>query len=181
MTERSAEEAPTEDGWFAEGVQPLRGRLLRYIATLVPVRADADDLLQKTLLTAWQERARFEPGRDLFAWLCGVARNHVRRHFRTAARSRTVLDPDVVEQLADRLAGEDAALSRRHEALTGCLNKLPAAQRELVERFYRDGRTVREFAAATGAGAEALYKSLQRIRAALHDCITATLAREDRT
>ena len=63
------------DDWFVTGLIPLQTRLYRSIAGLVPVRADADDLFQKSLLTAWQERIRYDSSRDMFAWLCGIARN----------------------------------------------------------------------------------------------------------
>jgi hypothetical protein len=64
------------DDWFVTGLIPLQTRLYRYIAGLVPVCADAEDLFQESLLTAWQERIRSDFSRDMFAWRCGIARNH---------------------------------------------------------------------------------------------------------
>lgn len=168
----------TADDWFVTELVPLQSRLYRYIATLVAVHADAEDLFQKTCLTAWQERRRFEVGRDFYAWLCGVARNHVRHYYRSQQRDRVYLDPDVVEQLAERLLQEDDYFQSRQQALAGCLDKLPQRQKQLIENYYQNGQTVKTYAAARGQAAEATYKMLQRIRAALHACIEATLARE---
>lgn len=169
---------PGSEDWFVALLAPTQMRLYRYVATLVPGRADAEDVFQKTLLTAWQERAKFDRNRDFFSWLCGVARNHVRHHARSAARSRAVLAPDVLEQLADRLVEEDDYFEHRQAALARCLDRLPAKTRDLVRRFYQTDRTIKEFAIEIGSGAEAVYKSLQRIRSALHECVTETLARE---
>lgn len=166
------------DDWFVAALVPVESRLYRYIASLAPVRADAEDLFQKSLLTAWQERRRFQTGGDLFAWLCGIARNHVRHHYRALQRSRVVFDQEVVEQLAARLLEEDRHFQHRQAALTECLEKLSPQQRELVEQYYQSEGTIRDFAQLRGLAVETLYKRLQRIRAVLEDCITATLARE---
>jgi RNA polymerase sigma-70 factor (ECF subfamily) len=177
MPGQSEQVSGPDDGFVAR-VIATQSRLYRYVASLVPVRADAEDILQKTLLTAWQERTRFDPSRDFFAWVCGMARNHVRHYYRSLSRARTVLAPDVLDELADRLLEEDEYLERRQRALSECLDRLPAKQRQLVEQFYRTDRTTQELAAELGWGLQALYKALQRVRAALHDCITAALARE---
>src|SRR4051812_44908204 len=53
MSGRS-EVAPALDDGFVAGLLAAQGRLYRYVVSLVPARADAEDLIQKTLLTAWQ-------------------------------------------------------------------------------------------------------------------------------
>jgi RNA polymerase sigma-70 factor (ECF subfamily) len=166
------------DDWFVTVLVPAQSRLYRYIAALVPNRADAEDLFQKTCLTAWQERRRFEAGRDFFAWLCGVARNHIRHHYRGRQRSPVGLDPTVVEQLAERLAEQDDYFQRREAALSSCLDKLPMKQRRLVEGYYRREQSIKDLAVELGCAVEAAYKALQRVRAALQECISLTLARE---
>ncbi len=166
------------DDWFLTVLVPAQSRLYRYIATLVPNRADAEDLFQKTCLTAWQERRRFDPSRDFFAWLCGVARNHVRHHYRSRARAVVGLDPDVVEQLAERLVEQDELFLRREAALGACLEKLPPKQRQLVEGYYRREQSIKDLATELGCAVDAAYKALQRVRAALQECVSSTLARE---
>ena len=37
--------------------------------------SDADDLVQDTLITAWSNRDKFEPGTNLRAWLFTILRN----------------------------------------------------------------------------------------------------------
>ena len=48
-------------------------RILAYIYTLVPNRADAEDLLQDTAVLLWEKFAQFELGTDFIAWACRVA------------------------------------------------------------------------------------------------------------
>jgi RNA polymerase sigma-70 factor (ECF subfamily) len=170
---------PDDD--FMVRLVPLQSRLHRYIASLAPVRADAEDLFQKAVLAAWQGRGTFRPEADLYPWLCGIARNQIRLHYRSLQRARLVFDQDVVEQLAVRLEQEDDWFQRRQAALGGCLERLRGDQRSLVEQYYQSGATIRDFAQSRGLSAEALYKSLQRIREALRGCIEASLAREAAT
>lgn len=171
--------SPNSDDWFVVKLVPVQSRLYRYIGGLVPVRADVEDLFQKSILTAWQERRGFDPERDLFAWLCGIARNHIRHHYRSLQRSRVVFDQKVIDQLAARLMEEDEALQRRQAALTRCLERLPTQQRELVEQYYQSEGTIRDYANGRGLGVEAFYKMLQRVRVALLECINARLAQEE--
>jgi RNA polymerase sigma-70 factor (ECF subfamily) len=169
---------PQGDDWFIEQFMAVQSRLYRYIATLVSARTDAEDLLQKTALSAWRERARFEQGRDFFAWVCGVARNHVRHHYRSVKRSRVTIDAEVAEQLAVTLAAQESETERMQAALDECLTRLPQDQRQMLYRFYQ-GSTVATLAAEAGRSVDALYKSLQRTRAALSSCVQGVLAAEE--
>jgi RNA polymerase sigma-70 factor (ECF subfamily) len=167
---------PSQDDWFVNRFVPCQSRLYRFIGTLVPNRADAEELFQKTNLTAWQVRHTFDQGREIFPWLCGIARNHVRHYYRHRRTSPLRLDPDVVEQLAQLQMDEDATMRNRERALTRCLEKLPDRQRELVEQYYGNEQTIKSFAESRGQTPEAVYKALQRVRAALYQCINRTLA-----
>src|SRR5262249_51539445 len=119
-----------DDDWFIRRMAPVQSRLYPYIASLVPSRADAEDLFQKTWLTDWQQRRVFNPQCDFFAWVCGIARNHVRHFYRSQQRSRLVFDAELVEQLAQCMTDHDDYLRRRQEALTRCLDKLSLKQKQ---------------------------------------------------
>jgi RNA polymerase sigma-70 factor (ECF subfamily) len=171
-------ESPTSDDTFVAALIANQRRLYAHIARMVPERSDAEDLFQKALLTAWQERRRYDAARDFFPWICGIARNHVLHYFRAYQKSDRLLDPTVIDQLMMRLVEEDANFRRREEALADCLEKLPAKQRRIVEGYYGGDRTIKDYARECGLAVEALYKQLQRTRAALRRCISETLAAE---
>jgi RNA polymerase sigma-70 factor, ECF subfamily len=170
----------TNDRGFMGRLVPLQSRLYRFVASLVAHRSDAEDLFQKTCLTAWEQRAAHDPSKDLFPWLCGIARNHVRHHFRSRSRGLLHLAPDVVEQLADQQLRETAREERRQQALDGCLGKLAAADRALLEGYYRDERPVRDVAASLGRSPDSVFKLLQRLRGALYDCVNLALGEDSR-
>jgi RNA polymerase sigma-70 factor (ECF subfamily) len=144
--------------------------------TLVPWREDVEDLFQKTCLTLWQERAKFDPTKGEFAsWACAIAQNHVRNFRRREATRRTLLSEEVAELLVATREPGGRFSEDCHQALRHCLNRLPPHQLALVEESYREGK-LNEAAAAAGRSVNAVYKSLRRIRAILHDCMVRFLA-----
>jgi RNA polymerase sigma-70 factor (ECF subfamily) len=112
----------------------------------------------------------------MFLWLCGIARNHVRHYYRGRRTSPLQLSPDVVEQLAELRIADDSRQEARRRALEGCLEKLPAKDREVLEAYYGQHRPVREVADSLGRTADAVFKSLQRLRSALFDCVAGETA-----
>lgn len=101
------------DDWFVSELVNSQRKLYLYISSLVAIRADAEDLFQKTCLTAWQRRDSYDPERDFLSWNCGIAHNHIRNFFRSKQQSRVCLPPDLIDQLSARLledadAAEDA-------------------------------------------------------------------------
>ena len=57
-------------------------KLRRFIHKRVLNPEDADDILQLTYLEAWRNRERFSGQATLSTWMCGIAQNLIRNHFR---------------------------------------------------------------------------------------------------
>jgi len=169
---------PPADAEFMARLVPCHSRLYRFVASLVPNRADSEDIFQKTCLSAWEQRSSYDPGREMFLWLCGVARNHIRHYYRGRRNSPVRLSPVVIEQLADLRLAEDAREEQRQKALEACMEKLPRKDRDVLEAYYAQTRPVRSVAAALGRSTDAVFKSLQRLRTALYDCVAAALSGE---
>ena len=167
----------SRDDLFIERYIECQSGLYRFIATLVPNRADAEELFQEASLTAWRIRDRFDPLREASPWLCGIARNLVAAHYRKQKSLALTLDPDVLERLGQQQMEEDAVLGERARALNQCLEKLPDRQRDLVRQYYHSDQTVQSFSRARGRSAEAVYKMIQRVRMTLFECVNQTLKR----
>ena len=167
----------SRDDQFIESYVECQSGLYRFIATLVPNRADAEELFQEASLTAWRIRDRFDPMREMSPWLCGIARNLVAAHYRKQKSLAVTLDPDVVERLGQQQMDEDVVLRERARALNQCLEKLPVRQRDLVRQYYESDQTIQSFSQAQGLSAEAVYKMMQRVRLALFQCINQSMKR----
>ena len=166
------------DDWFIEHLTAGQRGVHRFIATLVPNRADAEELLQETSVTAWRQRESFDREREMFPWLCGIARNLVGHYHRRQSVARR-LEPEVLEQLAARQSEVDHALQLRLQALQHCLDKLPDGLKGLVGGYYGDELSVKELAAQREQSVEAIYKALQRTRQSLFACMSRAMTRPE--
>ncbi|QDU66101.1 sigma-70 family RNA polymerase sigma factor [Engelhardtia mirabilis] len=139
-----------------------------------------EELLQETLLVAWRRLESFDPDRSFGPWLRGIGRNLVLARQRALGRRGVIVDPSVLDQLEGLLDAPAQAEVERMElelaALRACLEGLPAQQRAVVDQRYREGRRGAELARGLGRSLESTKKSLQRVRARLHDCVTTKLA-----
>ncbi len=147
-----------------------------FVRSLVPTRQMASEVMQDVILVLWE---KFDAAADFQGWAFGVAKNVVLRHLRRQSRERHVFDDELVNQLADDAAALVPVHDGHREALEHCLEKLPAAQRELVLTAYTKGTRIDELATRRGQSPMALYKLLHRIRQALLECVERTLAKEE--
>ncbi len=154
--------------------------LYRYI--LVRVGGDrhaADDLLQQTCCTAVAHRARPEDGEACEAWLVGIARNLVRKHWRDRKRTNgqvPVESAGVSRWLADDmdrypLPAEVLARKEVSDLLLLAVTALPAADQELVFAFYFEERSRSAIAEATGTTVKGIEARLYRVRNRLRDLL----------
>jgi RNA polymerase sigma-70 factor (ECF subfamily) len=147
-----------------------------FVRSLVPTRQMASEVMQDVILVLWE---KFDAAADFQGWAFGVAKNVALRHLRRQSRDRHVFDDELVNQLADDAAALVPVHDGHREALEHCLEKLPAAQRELVLSAYTKGTRMDELATRRGQTPMALYKLLHRIRQALLECVERTLAKEE--
>jgi len=154
-------------------------RLYAYILTLVANRADADDLLQDTSLVMWDKFDEGQPPRDFVAWGCRIAYFKVLDFYKKAGRSRVQFSQAMLEHISDTALEQSGSLQldERRVALAGCIEKLSERNRDLLERRYSDGATTQSVAVQLGRSIDAVYKALAKVRQALFDCVTRSLAR----
>jgi RNA polymerase sigma-70 factor (ECF subfamily) len=124
--------------------------LYRTALRLTRAPADAEDLVQDTLLKAFRAADRFEPGTNLRAWLFTILHNTARNRLRDRARDHVTVDSEVVERAGDQaMAGAaetpETLLIRETLApeLQAAIDDLPEAFRQAV--WLRD---VEEFSYA---------------------------------
>jgi RNA polymerase sigma-70 factor, ECF subfamily len=181
---------PTADDLPAGCTGPAKGRaflrlflqnerrLYAYVRTLVPHRADADDILQEASLVMWDKFDDRHPPDDFTAWGCRIAYFKVLDFFKKAHRGRVRFCQAMLDRLAETAAEQAGTLQLddRRDALAGCLEKLPPRDQELLARRFAPGATTRSAAEQVGRSVDAVYKALAKIRQALFDCVTKSLA-----
>jgi len=161
---------------FVERFVRSQDRIYAYVATLLPNRADAEEVFQQTSLALWKKWQQFDPGRDFVRWACGMAHyealNFLRKH---AEKRRVALSEDVLSEVANERLEMNDVLDARRTALRQCLERLKREKRQLLERCYAGKDTIKTIAADLGQSPNVVYMNLKRLRRALFDCINLTL------
>ena len=174
-------QSPENDARYEKFV-PLfvahEARLRGFLRSLLPRWDAVDDVLQETSLVAWRKFAQFDPATNFMAWVTAIARFEALRHLRDEGRDPHLFSDELFELMASEAAAEADALERERVALGRCLQKLPAAQREFLELAYQPGTQFNELATQAGRSVEGVYKSIQRLRSRLLDCIQRELKEE---
>ncbi len=150
-----------------------QGRLFRYVAALVPILQDAEDVLSETTVTLWQEFCNFEPGTNFLAWARRIAHLRVLEYYRTRSKHdlQRCLPDGVLKALVVELEQREAEADPRLSFLAECRQKLTPFDQSLLQYRYNDNLQVQELATQLGRPVNSVSQSLGRIRKALLECI----------
>lgn len=168
-----------EDGQFARLWVQSQPAVAAFVRSMVPGRADADDLIQNIAAEAMVDFESFDSAAGSFtAWAIGIARYRVLNHYRTVRRDRHVFCEKTMDRLVEAHQRLDTQIDAYREALEHCLNRLPARQRKMVDLHYFEELGREQIATRLKTSASAVAMALVRIRRALATCIQTRLASE---
>ncbi len=147
------------DQRFREAVELYGDTVFRLAYSYLKNRADAEDVMQETLLKLYVEPKDFESPDHEKHWLLRVAANECRKLLRSPWRRRTgPLDQAAEAAVFDRPAQSE--LFRQVMAL-------PPKYRAAVYLHYYEGCSVKEIAELLGAKASTVQTWLMRARGQL--------------
>jgi len=153
--------------------------MVRAAIRAVVLRAeDVDEVMQAVSLVAWRKFDSLTDREGFGRWACVIARHEVLKFKRARARDRFVLNESLVERIMEEGASECELRAARLSLLERCLNKLPAARRQLLLQAYSPGCTTRAMAELLGRSEDSLYQMLRRLRLELKRCVELGLAAE---
>ena len=148
---------------FETEAMPHFDRLFRHAMWLAGNRAEAEDLVQETLVQALQSFHRFTVGTNCRAWLVTILQ-HVRSN-RLRKQGRVIVDSALEERVAnvvpfvppipDRLTDEDMLLAMR---------EIPAHHQEVILLCDVEEMTYKEIAAALDVPIGTVMSRLHRGR-----------------
>lgn len=153
---------------FARYVVPEIEVLLRVARSITGSSADAEDVVQDTLIRAYRGIDRFD-GAHPRAWLLTILRNAERNRVRRR-RPTLLADPDGVEISLTSVPSDDdtadqATRSAFDAAVRAAFAALPEASRLTVELVDVDGLTCIEAAGVLGVAPGTVMSRLHRARA----------------
>lgn len=149
-------------------LEALRQRLRAYYSRRLDGQtAEAEDLVQESLIALHTRRATYDPAQPVTAWVYGIARYKLVDHYRRTGRRRHA-PLEAAEEVA--VADESEAVHARYDLEQG-LADLPQRTRELLRSVKLEGTPVAEVAARAGmtegAVKVAVHRGLARLAARL--------------
>lgn len=178
----SIENASVTEDRLPEAFRSIADGLYRWILLRVGRhRHVAEDLLQQTCHEAARSRRRPVDDDKYEAWLRGIAKNLVRRHWRQSKQRGThvsIENPGVARQLAEDMESrplptDTMIRAEIAEQLLLAVTSLPAAEQRLIFAFYFEGRSQGQIAEELHVSAKSvetkLYRVRNRLRAVLKD------------
>lgn len=181
------EDSPTTsspESWLAEHGDAL----YRHASFRLRDRMAAEDMVQETLLAAIKARGRFAGRASERTWLISILNNKIVDQLRRQARERNLsqsdLGDDELEGLLFAADGHwrhppsawgdpDAAFEQKAfwEALTRCLEELPARQAQAFTLCEVDGVDGAEAGKVLGVTTTNIWVILHRARLRLRECL----------
>lgn len=129
-------------------------------------QAESEELVQETLLAAFDAFPQYRAEGTVKAWLFGIARRLCGRHTEMRARRESRLR--LVHDTRPRPDASDLALEReRAERARAALAKLKPSEREAVVLRYEAGLSFKELSIACGVDEQAARKRVSRALAKL--------------
>jgi RNA polymerase sigma-70 factor (ECF subfamily) len=127
-------------------------------------RSDADDLVQDTLIKAWSNRQRFEPGTNLRAWLFTILRN---TYYTTILRRRREVRDEAGEYAGALKSPPTQDWSIALHSLQDAMRKLPDEHREALVLVGAAGLSYEEAAEICGCALGTIKSRVNRARTRL--------------
>ena len=146
--------------------------LWRYAWRLTGDAARAEDVVQETLMRAWQHPEVTAGDRPARAWLFTVARNMIIDE-RRSARFRSESGSPDLEQTPDRAGRDELDTALDRLLLSEAITQLSADHRAVVSRAYFQGWSTAQIAAdlkiAEGTVKSRLHYAMRALRLTLQE------------
>jgi RNA polymerase sigma-70 factor (ECF subfamily) len=159
------EAAQADPARFVELYERHFHRVYAYVARRASSRAEAEDITSEVFEQALSNLRRYEwRGVPFVAWLFRIAANALADRWKRTSRDAYDPPPDVPD-------GREAEDIERRAMIAQLVDRLPDAQRRVIEMRFADGKSLREIAAALdrseGAVKQLQLRALENLRKSL--------------
>ncbi len=163
-------------GQFIQLIVANQKKIFAFILCLVPIKMDAEDILQETLTEMWKKFDLFQPGSDFAAWGVQIARFKIMNYRKKCANRKVVFSSDIHNLLQNDFQRQSNLLHSSIDAIRTCVNKLSSNEKVLLKLRYEQDQTFKAISLRIGRSTQAVYKAISLIHVRLARCIKLTLA-----
>lgn len=153
---------------FRQAYEQVHEQFERFCRARVYGDMDYRDLMNETLLVAWEKWDTLRSKDAFLSFLFGVVVRLLAKNKRKRKELKTEEQPNIANHPSNQRADSSAEVHLLYQALA----KLPDAQREALILYEINGFAVREIAAMQQASESAVKKRLERGRQRLYQLLS---------
>ena len=144
---------------FRTTVLPLSDKLFRLALRITMNKAEAEDVVQDTLLKVWEHREEWEQINNLEAFAIATCRNRALDVMKRAGRNTEKLDE--MAHFSSQTPQEQLEANEQISLVNRLMDDLPEVQRTIMLLRDIEGKTYQEIA-------QTLYISETQVKVSLH-------------
>ena len=149
---------------FRDDILPLKDKLFRLALRITLDRADAEDVVQETLIKMWDRREQWHEMESIEAFALTICRNQALDLTAKASHRNVVLDESRDEDPAPSTPYEELDARQRLDIVKRLIDGLPETQRSIMELRDVEGKSYREIGQILGLSEEQVKVYLFRAR-----------------
>ena len=151
---------------FQNDILPLKNELYRLALRITQNPAEAEDLVQETMLRVWKRREEWERIESIEAFCLTICRNLSLDKLRLMDNQAQSLDEvaDSTEKLTVSNPEEQAVQQDRVQLVRRLIDRLPEKQRSCMQLRDMEGKSYRDIAAVLGITEEQVKVNIFRAR-----------------
>jgi RNA polymerase sigma-70 factor (ECF subfamily) len=150
-------------------------RVQKFVARMIPLSEDAEEVTQDTLVSAFQSLARFDAERASFrTWLLRIAYHIALKRLRQTSRKGWIkVEENDIEDFPDQETETllNDTTTERLTRLKQAIGQLAPDDQMLLSLYYHDGLPLREIAYIVDSNDSYLRSRLQWLRKKIHQTI----------
>lgn len=125
-------------------------QVYRFVLRLIRDASNAEDVVSEVFFVVWRQAGRFEYRSEVSSWVLAIARYKAISVMRQ--RQDEPLEDAAAHEIVDEANDSQVALEKKDTAavLRGCLTRLSAKHREVIDLVYYHEKSVNEVAEIIG-------------------------------
>ncbi len=158
----------THEKFFRDNILPLKDKLFRIALRITFDRAESEDIVQDTMIRAWDKREEWQTIDSIEAFCMTVCRNLAIDRSQKVEAKNLELTPEISEQKETADPDDRLASDERVEIIYKLMNQLPPPQREIMELRDIEGMSYKEISKVLNLSEEQvkvyLFRARQKIK-----------------
>ena len=163
---------------FSQQLTQIQRKLYSYVLSLVPNRAEAEDILQESNVVLCRKAKEYDKDRNFQAWAFRIARYQVMAYLKNRKRSKLVFSEGIVELLAEEIE-DNSRFEKMRKALAFCIDELSERSRSVARLRFEGNCSLLEISEQLGRPMGTVSATLFRVRLFLVQCVRKKVAEEE--